>query len=171
MRKRFNMNKSFSSPHCAAIWMILKGSGYCCSPCQKYWEGKRRKVSLTRFFHLPLPSVPEILRCVECTGHEELFLEPHTVVLRALREQFWRDTADKHGGECSMTPARQLTGRMSTGSQAKVWVLEPGASITGLLQLKSGCGEEERIRLLLGIRTKCFRSILFTCWQDPAWLH
>lgn len=171
MRKRFNTNKRFSSPHCAAIWMILKRTGYCCSPCQKYWKGKRMKVSLTGFFHLPLPSVPEILRCVECTGHKELSLEPHTVALRALREQFWGDTAGKRGDECGTDPStathRPYVHRESSKSAGPwTWSINHRSAVTEKRVWRRG----ENL-FASWDQNKMFLIYLFTCWQDSAWVH
>lgn len=69
-----------------------------------------RRAGRVRDGRYPIPSwvfppASEILRCVECTGHKELSLEPCVVLLQVLREQLWGDTAGKHGGERGADPS------------------------------------------------------------------
>lgn len=151
--EEFNMCKNFSSPHCATTLEMLKISGYCCSHCQKCWEAEGRKVSLLDF-SMSLPSVPENLKCVECTGQKELCLEHILCCCRS-----WENSSGETQQASTEVTAvlTQHSNPQATDLQRikqKVQALEPGASITGLPQVKREFGEEERIHLTPRIRIK-----------------
>lgn len=98
------MCKSFSSLHCATIWPMLKGSGYCCSHCQKCWEGEGRKVShsLLGFSTCLFLQFLKFLNVLNAQGTKNCLW---SFILCSLREQLWEDTAGKHGGECGADPS------------------------------------------------------------------
>lgn len=121
MRKRFNMYKSFNSPHRATIWTMLKGSRYCCSHCRKCWEGEGRKVSHS------------LLGCSTCLFLQ--FLKFSNVLNAQGRNNClwslilcccrpWENSSGETQEEsvemnAVLTPAQQPTGHMSAETEAE----------------------------------------------------
>lgn len=121
------------------------------------------------FFYLPLPSVPEILRCVECTWHQELSLQPHIVLLAGLeRTALGRHSrsAGKYRGEWAQQPAGHMSAQR-WAEWAGPWTRSTNHSLAVTENRLRRRGENLFASWDQNIMVSVY---LFTCWQDSAFI-
>lgn len=119
MRKRFNMCKSFSSPHCATTLEMLKRTGYCCSHSQKCWDAERRKVPLLDFSPCLFLQFPKFWDVLSAQGTKNCLW---SLILCCCR--FWENSSGETQQARTevtavLTPGQQPTGHRSAESQAE----------------------------------------------------
>lgn len=121
MRKRFNMCKSFSSPHTATIWTVFKGSGYCCSHCQNCWEDEGRKVShsLLGFSTCLFLQFLKFSDVLSAQGTKNCLWSLTLCCCRPWENSSGETQQASMEVNAVLTPAQQPAGHMSAESQAE----------------------------------------------------